>query len=65
MSDSDIATDLMIRPSPGVRGAIKCGICNNPDMKVFIKPGDVIKVVIFCPLCGNRMEFSHGNDGSR
>jgi len=67
MSDSDIATDLMIRPSPGMKGAFKCGLCGSSEIKVFLRQDEqkVTGIVIACTVCHNTMEFSNGNDSPR
>ena len=70
MSDFSLgiqAEDLLIRPSPGERGSIKCGICGNPDLKLFFRESEqkVTGVVIFCSICHNSLEFTYGNDSSR
>ena len=73
MSDSDIATDLMIRPSPEVKGAFRCGMCGNANLQVFCKYSSnvplgeqkVIGIAIICTVCHNTMEFSNGDNSPR
>lgn len=70
MSDFSLGiqeSDIAIRPSPGVRGAIKCGICGGTDLRVFWKKSEqkILGVIIFCPVCRNSMEYTHGADSSR